>query len=70
MIGFDDIDAAVIITPQITTIAQDFYHSGVIATQLLYHLIREKQKGRRSTPYRARVEPRLVVRQSTAAPRG
>ena len=70
VIGFDDVDVAGVVTPQLTTIAQDFYHSGVIATQLLYHLIREKQKGRRSTPYRARVEPRLIIRQSTAGTRG
>jgi DNA-binding LacI/PurR family transcriptional regulator len=66
VVGFDGIDAASITTPGLTTVEQNFHHTGVVATQLLFHLIEDQRKGRRMPPYRLRVEPQLMVRQSTA----
>ncbi len=66
VIGFDDIRPTVYANPPITTIKQPKYEMGVAATELLLARIRDSGK----TPQQQVLETSLIIRQSTAAPRG
>src|SRR5579884_3926197 len=67
VVGFDDIPAAAMLEPPLTTVAQDAYRLGETACELLLRRLRHE-----GPPERQEVllEPELVVRESTAAPRG
>ncbi len=69
IIGFDGIDAAQISQPTLTTISQDFYQSGVIAVERLFSRIRQAPNVPLSQRWRLRIEPSLIVRESTGAPK-
>lgn len=69
IIGFDGIDASQISQPALTTISQDFYQSGVVAVERLFSRIRQAHHVPLSQRWRMRIEPSLIVRESTAAPR-
>lgn len=62
--GFDDIDAARMVWPPLTTVHQPIYEMTHAAAGLLLDLVREKEKPRsiRDFPYQ------IVVRESTAVP--
>jgi DNA-binding LacI/PurR family transcriptional regulator len=66
VVGFDDMPEAAYFTPPLTTIRQDFADVG---RRALHLLLQEIQSGVRSS-VRATVAPELVIRESTAAPRG
>ena len=66
VVGFDDVPEAAYFTPPLTTIRQDFAAVGQRCLRLLLELIENRKR-----PWRREVvPPRLVVRESTAAPRG
>lgn len=65
VVGFDDIPAAMITTPPLTTINQPKYHMGQCAAELLLARIQAKEGGCKQSI----LEHHLVVRGSTAAPR-
>jgi len=67
-VGFDNIDAASNSSPPLTTISQGFYNIGLAATELLYRRMRSRNSDRKSAQ-RLRLEPSLIVRDSTTAPR-
>jgi DNA-binding LacI/PurR family transcriptional regulator len=64
VVGFDDVPEAPYFTPPLTTVRQDFNEMGSRAVQLL---LRTMQAGGRLAPPSG-LEPRLVVRASTAVP--
>jgi DNA-binding LacI/PurR family transcriptional regulator len=64
VVGFDDVPEAAYFTPPLTTIRQDFDEVGRRALQLLLEQMAGGPHGERHLV----VEPRLVVRQSTAPP--
>ncbi|MFE9560928.1 LacI family DNA-binding transcriptional regulator [Streptomyces sp. NPDC006487] len=66
VVGFDDIELAEYCSPSLTTIAQPFRHMGALAVA---HLLRQIAAPG-SPPEPQSVEPRLVVRSSTAAAPG
>ncbi len=66
VVGFDDIPEAPYFTPPLTTIRQDFNEMG---TRSLHVLLRTIETGERAS-IGSRVAPELVVRASTAVPRG
>jgi len=63
-VGFDDIRAATKATPALTTIRQDFYEIGYLATQLLYQRLTATPPRDPLQSVRLRLQPRLVVRRS------
>jgi DNA-binding LacI/PurR family transcriptional regulator len=66
IMGFDDIDFAAYTIPPLTTISQDGVEMGRLATEVLFDMI---DNGRdRSDVNDLVLEPRLIVRGSTAAP--
>lgn len=69
LIGFDDIRAAEQCTPALTTIRQDFYEIGYLATQLLYQRLSATPPRDPLQSVRIRLDPRLIIRNSVASPR-
>ena len=66
VIGFDDIQGAAYLTPRLTTVRQPLRRMGVIAaTQLLARI----SNGGGSSTQQFSVEPELIMRESTCAPR-
>jgi DNA-binding LacI/PurR family transcriptional regulator len=66
VVGFDDIQGAAYNTPSLTTVRQPLIRMGTIAAQTLLERI-EKET---DYPTEIAIEPELVVRESTAAPKG
>jgi LacI family transcriptional regulator, galactose operon repressor len=66
IIGFDDLDEASIVNPALTTIRQPLAEMGRIAVSLLTRLL----DNQRLEALHVELATRLVVRESTAAPRG
>lgn len=68
VLGFDDIYAAEFYNPALTTIRQPLFEMGRLAAQtLLAQLANEQTNGARGiVPETLTVEPKLIVRQSTA----
>jgi DNA-binding LacI/PurR family transcriptional regulator len=66
IVGFDDIDFAAYTTPPLTTVSQSGVEMGRIATELLLDMIDNARS--RSEVSDVILTPRLVVRDSTAAP--
>jgi len=64
VIGFDDIDAASFQVPSLTTIRQPLETMGATAATMLL-----KKISREETPATVKIEPELIVRESTAAAR-
>jgi alanine racemase len=65
VVGFDDVDLATQTDPPLTTVHQPIRRKGRDAARLLLSLVDE---GRPDAPSSRRLETRLVVRASTAAP--
>jgi DNA-binding LacI/PurR family transcriptional regulator len=66
VIGFDDIQGAAFSTPSLTTVREPLAHMGRLAAQTLLARV----EGQKDLPAEIRIEPELVVRQSTGkAPR-
>jgi len=67
VLGFDDIYSAEFHNPALTTIRQPLFEMGKLAAQtLLEQLPSEQTNGAREIPETLTVEPKLIVRQSTA----
>jgi DNA-binding LacI/PurR family transcriptional regulator len=64
VVGFDDVPEAAFFGPPLTTVRQDFDEVGLLALKLLLEQMAEGSKEERHVV----VEPRLVVRKSTAPP--
>ena len=64
VIGFDDVEAAEIVTPQLTTIRQPLEELGRMAVSLLERLL----EGQRIEALHVELRTQLVVRQTTAPP--
>lgn len=65
VVGFDDIPLAALTRPPLTTVAQPVRRMGEVAVELLLAQLRGKGDARR----RVVLEPQVVARQSTGAPR-
>jgi LacI family transcriptional regulator len=65
IVGFDDVEAAEIVTPQLTTVRQPLAEMGRMAVSLLERLI----EGQRIEALHVELRTQLVVRQTTAPPR-
>jgi LacI family transcriptional regulator len=63
IVGMDDIEAAVAVRAGLTTIAFDRYEQGRMVVELLLSRMERNGPG---VPVHRRLEPRLVVRGSTA----
>lgn len=66
VVGFDDVPLASFIYPLLTTVAQPKYEMGVVATTMLLERINTPAMPPRQTL----LETRLIVRDSTAPPKG
>jgi DNA-binding LacI/PurR family transcriptional regulator len=65
VVGFDDIPEAAYFAPPLTTVRQEFTELGELGVQLLLEQIEAGATSRAPTT----IEPELIVRASTAAPR-
>jgi LacI family transcriptional regulator len=65
VVGFDDTNQAVIVTPRLTSVAQPLAELGRMGVSLLVRLL----EGQRLDALRIELATRLVVRDSTAPPR-
>ena len=63
VVGYDDAELALFVTPRLTTVAQNTTRKGQVAAQLLISAIEGTQ-----APRSAGIDVALVVRESTAAP--
>jgi DNA-binding LacI/PurR family transcriptional regulator len=68
LVGFDDSPAATLALPPLTTVAQPHEEKGRLAAQWLLEAIASGRRPRRGR--RALLPTELVVRKSTAPPRG
>ena len=66
IIGFDDISVAAYYTPRLTTIRQPLRTMGETAARILLQRI----QGSKDYPEKVAVPPELIVRETTAPPRG
>jgi LacI family transcriptional regulator len=67
VVGFDDIQAATIVQPALTTVRQPLIQMGMLAAEELLASIENSK----SEPRQIFIKPELVIRQSTAVcPRG
>ncbi len=66
VVGFGDIELAALVTPALTTVQQPFRGIGRLGIDVLYRLL----KGQPLNAHRVELSTRLVVRDSTAPPRG
>jgi LacI family transcriptional regulator len=62
LVGFDDIDAASLVSPALTTVANPGYESGWAAGGLLMDRLTDRHSGARRTTV---LPCRLVVRESS-----
>ena len=67
VIGFDDVAAATLSTPSLTTIRQPMESMGAMAVGILVDSINASQESREFSAAHERVAPELVVRESTRA---
>lgn len=65
IVGFDNIQAAAFLNPPLTTVRQPLHHMGDLAAKILLRRIRERD----TDPEDILVQPELVIRESTCAPR-
>ena len=68
VVGFDDIPGAGFYNPPLTTVHQHLEMQGSIGAEIIRALIHARHSNEAIKPIHRRVVPRLVVRQSTAAP--
>ena len=66
VVGFDDIELASLVTPALTTVQQPFRGIDRLGIDVLYRLL----KGQPLNANRVELSTRLVLRDSTAPPRG
>lgn len=66
VLGFDDIYAAEFHNPALTTIRQPLFEMGRLAAQTLLKRLAENKDEAAEIPQTLTVEPKLIVRQSTA----
>jgi DNA-binding LacI/PurR family transcriptional regulator len=66
VVGFDDVPEAAFYQPPLTTVSQDFAALGALTMQRVLIALEEPDRETASTP----IPTRLVVRTSTAPPRG
>lgn len=67
VLGFDDVYAAAFHNPALTTIRQPLFEMGILAAQtLLERLVKAPDNGAGEIPATLTVEPKLIIRQSTA----
>jgi DNA-binding LacI/PurR family transcriptional regulator len=67
VVGFDDVQAAAYLTPRLTTVRQPLRQMGELAAMHLLQKISSNGAG--NFPREIFVEPELVIRESTCAPR-
>jgi LacI family transcriptional regulator len=68
VVGFDDVAMAAFYNPPLTTIRQPMELLGTLSVEMLSQVIGAGMNNRRFTPRHVKVEPELVVRESTCAP--
>lgn len=65
-VGFDDIAEAARADPPLTTIRQDFYEIGYLATELLYQRLTQTPRRDPLQPVQLQLTPRLISRDSVS----
>jgi len=63
LVGFDDFEWAAVMHPRLTTVRQPTYEIGQKAAQLLF----ERLERRDASPQVVRLQPRLIIRESSGA---
>ncbi|MEL4024755.1 LacI family DNA-binding transcriptional regulator [Lysinibacillus endophyticus] len=61
IVGFDGIQMGNVVTPSLTTVAQDIYRLGERATQILI----EQIEGKSTNSFSEQIEPQLLIRETT-----
>jgi len=70
LVGYDDIPEAAFVCPPLTTIRQDFYRYGYSTVSQLVELIEAVRQHKDSIEYKfTKIEPELIIRESTIASR-
>lgn len=69
VIGFDDVSMAGCYNPPLTTVRQPMCNLGVLGVELLVKAVQSSLNKTAFEPTHLRVEPELVIRESTARPR-
>ncbi|HEX6557650.1 MAG TPA: LacI family DNA-binding transcriptional regulator [Ktedonobacteraceae bacterium] len=64
LVGFDDFEWASVMYPRLTTVSQPTYEIGQKAAQLLF----ERLENRDAAPQVIRLQPQLIIRESSGAP--
>ena len=64
LVGFDDFEWAAVMYPRLTTVSQPTYEIGQKAAQLLF----ERLEKRDAAPQVVRLQPQLIIRESSGAP--
>src|SRR5207237_6067211 len=64
LVGFDDFEWAAVMHPRLTTVRQPTYEIGQKAAQLLF----ERLEKRDAAPQVVRLQPQLIIRESSGAP--
>lgn len=63
LVGFDDFEWAAVMRPRLTTVRQPTYEIGQKAAQILFDRLEERD----ATPQVIRIEPQLIIRESSGA---
>jgi LacI family transcriptional regulator len=66
--GFDDVASAAYYNPPLTTVRQGMEELGSAAVELLLKAIEDSAQNKQPTAENRRIQPRLVVRESTSCP--
>jgi LacI family transcriptional regulator len=69
VLGFDDVLPGVVATPSITTISQPLKEMGMMAASWVLEAIESWDHGVAPVPRLHMVQPKIVLRDSTAAPK-
>lgn len=68
VVGFDDLPSSAFYNPSLTTVHQQLEMQGSLGTEIVVELIRAFREKREAQPKHRKVEPRLIVRDSTCPP--
>src|ERR1700745_1105984 len=69
VVGFDDFQSAAFQNPPLATVLQPLRQMGILAAETVLHRINAPAKSS-NYPKNILVEPELIVRETTARPRG
>lgn len=68
VIGFDDIPAAALYNPALTSVREHMEKLASLGAEIMLEAIRPHRKSTTVSPVRHKIKPELIVRESTAPP--